>query len=588
MSGDMTPGDRPTQGAEPPPGPGPIWELIGDKSTDRAVGRVLADRYRLLECIGEGGMGRVYRAEHLTLDKAIAVKVLTNAKAVPQATQRFFREAKATASIGHENIVEIIDFGETRDGAVFIVMELLDGEDLGQTLDRVGRMPWPRAIGIVVQICRALGAAHEQGIVHRDLKPENCLRLERDGNRDFIKVLDFGIAKLMRPAAEETRLTKTGSVFGTPAYMSPEQARGRHIDHRSDIYAVGIILYELLTGRVPFDGEDFLEIVLQHLHDVVPAPSTRVPAQDVPQELDAVVLKALAKNPDDRYPTMHAFASALARSVGAPEEADWSSGGFVVPWGTSGPISINDGPIPDAVQRAPAVTTPGRSHAGITEVVVDPSVRPTSTGRIVALSAALGFAVVLIGGGAWWMWGRSPEQADQGVASASPTSVAPLPKENSADRDLIDDSALQREDAQRASAPSPDHPGPADPTPPANVQAEGPPVQAPGPAPESEDPKPKPKKTSAGLLSKTQISKAMTPIASQVRACGGSLTKVDGNDSLRVELVVAGATGAVTSARVKGPLAGTAAAACALAIVKKARFPQFAAKSQRFTRRLSL
>ncbi|MCA9719203.1 MAG: serine/threonine protein kinase, partial [Myxococcales bacterium] len=231
---DFSPGDTAPQA----PIPEDLLESVGDA----LVGQVLCDRYEILDKLGEGGMGTVYLAEHITIHKRCAIKVLSSEYANKQdLIDRFLQEARAASMISHENVVEITDFGTAPNGSVFFVMEWLDGEDLSSTVEREGALPWTRVKPIALQICRALGAAHDKGIIHRDMKPENCFRVKRSTSNDFIKVLDFGIAKVTTDDGEGKGLTKTGMIFGTPEYMSPEQAQGIRVDHRADIYAVGVI-----------------------------------------------------------------------------------------------------------------------------------------------------------------------------------------------------------------------------------------------------------------------------------------------------------------------------------------------------------
>ncbi|PCC67688.1 serine/threonine-protein kinase [Nannocystis exedens] len=285
----------------------------GSARTDRRIGDLLKGTYTLERLLGAGGMGSVYLAQHALIRKKVAIKILAPEYALkPELKERFLREARAAAAIDHDGVIEIHDFGETADGAAFFVMEYLEGEDLAAVIQREAPLPWPRARGIAVQICRALQAAHDRGIVHRDMKPGNCFRLDRDG-RDVVKVLDFGIAKLQNPdEGVGQALTRTGMIFGTPEYMSPEQAQGLHHDHRVDIYAVGVILFELLTGKPPFIADTFMGLLNKHMFDAPPRPRDVAPRADIPAAAEAVVLKALQKDPDLRFQTMDELAAALA------------------------------------------------------------------------------------------------------------------------------------------------------------------------------------------------------------------------------------------------------------------------------------
>jgi predicted Ser/Thr protein kinase len=281
----------------------------GAAPSDPYIGALLKDSYRIERLLGAGGMGAVYLAEHATLRRRVAVKILAAEFAPrPELKQRFLREARAAAAIRDDHVVEIYDFGEAPDGAAFIAMEYLEGEDLAALLDREGRLSWPRARDIAVQICQALQAAHDRGIVHRDVKPANCFCIERQR----IKVLDFGIAKVRDPDAEVGReLTRSGAIFGTPEYMSPEQARGEAHDHRVDIYALGVIVFRMLTGRLPFVGSTFMGLLRQHMYEPPPRPADVTPGAAIPAGAEAVVLKALQKDPALRFGSMAEMAAAL-------------------------------------------------------------------------------------------------------------------------------------------------------------------------------------------------------------------------------------------------------------------------------------
>jgi serine/threonine-protein kinase len=296
--------------AEAGPAPAPADE--GD-----LLGQVVADRYRVLKKMGEGGMGTVYLAEHITIEKKVALKVLLHEYArKADLKERFLQEARAAARIGHENIVDITDFGDSPDGSVFFAMEFLEGSDLSRVIRKGGPIPWGRAKPILLQICRALSAAHAKGIIHRDMKPENIYLIEREGRSDFVKVLDFGIAKMSMEGSGESRLTRTGMIFGTPEYMSPEQAQGNKPDHRVDIYAVGVIMYEMLTGHVPFKADTFMGILTKHIFEQPIPPTQMNPDVGIPAEVEALVMKALNKERDQRFQSMAEMAAAIAQASG--------------------------------------------------------------------------------------------------------------------------------------------------------------------------------------------------------------------------------------------------------------------------------
>ena len=300
-------------------------------------GSLLSGRYRMKEKIGQGGMGTVYLAEDERIGKKVAVKVLPDTFREPTVVSRFIQEAKLAPRIEHENVVDVTDLGTTVQGTPYYVMEYLRGTDLGTVLREGGRLPWgERAKSILLQMCRGLGAAHRNGIIHRDMKPDNVFLAEREDNPEFVKLLDFGIAKLLESAVDEGRaeagtqsapvgggtpgLTLAGTVMGTPQYMAPEQGTGRQVDHRADIYSVGTIMYHMLTGEVPFDEKDMsdkfpmavaISIVNKHVSAVVVPPRELCPGADIPEEVEAIVMRALQKEPDSRFSAIKEMEEAL-------------------------------------------------------------------------------------------------------------------------------------------------------------------------------------------------------------------------------------------------------------------------------------
>ena len=273
----------------------------GDAPSDLPVGRVLAGRYEILGPLGSGGMSKVYRARHQMLGRDVAIKILKRGlAATSRAADRFRREAKVASRIEHDNIVYLTDFGVSEDGLMFMVMEYVQGPGLHELVESSAGLPWRRTVELSLQVARALAVAHDLGIVHRDLKPENLIVMDRDG-RDHIKVLDFGIAKLIDPSESHQDLTRTGMVFGTPEYMSPEHAQGRDTDGRSDLYALGLILWECLVGRRAMQAASApLTMALQLTHDPGLA-STHASPRPVPPQVDAVVSKLTAKKPSMRF-----------------------------------------------------------------------------------------------------------------------------------------------------------------------------------------------------------------------------------------------------------------------------------------------
>jgi serine/threonine-protein kinase len=262
------------------------------------VGEVLSDRYELEELVGTGGMSSVFRAHDRLLDRKVALKILHQQYGDDaEYVERFRREARSVASLSHPNVVTVIDRGE-QGGRQFIVFEYVDGENLKRLIERSGPLPVDQALRLALQIARGLSFAHQQGLVHRDVKPQNVLL---NGNGQA-KVTDFGIA---RSLDVKHGMTQTGTVLGTSDYIAPEQAQGQHVDEQTDIYSLGVVLYEMLTSDVPYEGENFVAVAMQHINE--PVPHVRALRPDVSRRVDAAVQRAMAKDPHDRFPTMTAF-----------------------------------------------------------------------------------------------------------------------------------------------------------------------------------------------------------------------------------------------------------------------------------------
>src|SRR5580698_8736142 len=260
---------------------------------DPLIGRTLPGGYLILELVGIGGMGRVYRAEQTTLVRTVAVKIIHPHLVGEESTAaRFITEARAASRLNHPNSVAIIDFGKSPEGQLYLVMEFLRGKDLARTLYEEGPLPFRRIVDVLRQTLAALAEAHSVEIVHRDLKPENIILEPVRSGGDFVKVVDFGLAK-MRAETQQPGITSPGIVCGTPEYMSPEQARGDPLDPRSDLYAVGVILYQLVSGRLPFEAETPTQVVLAHLMEAPKNPHDVAPERQIPQSLVDVALKAL-------------------------------------------------------------------------------------------------------------------------------------------------------------------------------------------------------------------------------------------------------------------------------------------------------
>ncbi len=276
------------------------------------VGELIVGRYELEQLVGEGGMSSVYRAYDTVLERRVAIKVLhEHFSRDPEYVERFRREARAIARLAHPNVVTVIDRGEW-EGRQFIVFEHVAGENLKSVIDREGPLPVDRALGLACQIAGALSFAHQLGIVHRDVKPHNVL-LDGSGTA---KVTDFGIARALDA---DDGLTATGTVLGTSQYLSPEQANGERGDERSDQYSLGVVTYELLTGEPPYSGDNLMAVAMKHVRD--PVPSVRARRPDVPERVDAVLAKAMAKRPQDRFGSMDALAAALESCLAELENA---------------------------------------------------------------------------------------------------------------------------------------------------------------------------------------------------------------------------------------------------------------------------
>ena len=282
-------------------------------ASDDYIGKLVANKYKVELMLGEGGMGKVYKANQLALDKPVVLKVLRQALLGDERTvARFQREAKAASRLNHPNSISVLDFGQAEDGAMYIAMEYVQGKDLHQILSREWPLAEARVVRIMTQVLSALADAHTAGVIHRDLKPENIMVEQRRNEADFVKVLDFGIAKIIDGSDDEgPALTRAGFVCGTPEYMSPEQARGAKLDHRSDLYAVGVILYQLTSGLLPFDSDSAVGFATKHLVEIPLPPSKRRPEAKISPGMERLIMRAMAKNPDERPQTAEQFRAEL-------------------------------------------------------------------------------------------------------------------------------------------------------------------------------------------------------------------------------------------------------------------------------------
>ena len=467
----------------------------GDVSTlnaDLAPGTVVGE-YEVEGKIGEGGFGSVFRAVHPLIGKAAAIKVLNQEFSVnPEMVQRFISEARAVNQIRHRNIIDIFSFGRLEDGRCYYVMELLGGQTLDDHLAEAGRVEIPVALGILRSLGRALDAAHAQGIAHRDLKPENVFLTFDEEGKPFPKLLDFGIAKLLSDDEEKQYRTRTGAPIGTPAYMSPEQCRGRQVDHRTDIYAFGIMTFELLTGRRPFDGESFMDIMVKQMNDPAPAASS----YGLPPAFDAPLASMLAKDPEARPATVDAAMTALyeaAAGSGLPVRATTQTPVPHLAAGTN-PSGAFAGP---SLSMGQAVT--GSGVVGSDTVVSSPPPRRRP------LVAALGVFALLAAGLVLWMaMADTGEPAD--VPVAAPRDVEPAAAERAAKE--TDRSAAVRAPAYADASAAADAPAASlpDAAVPPELSDEGPAVRRPpprrqaSPPPKRKPPAPKKKKPSVDDL----------------------------------------------------------------------------------------
>jgi serine/threonine-protein kinase len=350
---------------------------------DPLIGRSLPGGYLILELVGIGGMGRVYRAEQTNLGRTVAVKIIhPHLVGEENAAARFITEARAASRLNHPHSVGIIDFGKSPDGQLYLVMEFLRGRDLARVNYEEGPLPFRRVIDVLRQTLAALAEAHNESIIHRDLKPENIIVEPVRSGGDFVKVVDFGLAKI-RADTQQPSITSPGIVCGTPEYMSPEQARGDPLDARSDLYAVGVILYQLLTGRLPFEAESPTQVVLAHLTQAPQDPRQVAPERQIPKPLAEVVLKALSKDQRDRFQDADSFSGTLAEVLAAIESNVSARGATAVAvrcptCGALNPASQKFcGECGAATTSTQMTTLPARASQAPAMRRPEPAIRPT-------------------------------------------------------------------------------------------------------------------------------------------------------------------------------------------------------------------
>jgi serine/threonine-protein kinase len=388
----MIPFDPNERTAPPPQGASNDSDLFDGRSSDvrilsrqaHAAGDVLVGKYRLVSLLGEGGMGAVWRARSIALDIDVAIKVVRRDAATSDASERLLREARATASIGHPAIVRIFDFGVTEADEPYLVMELLDGESLGDWLDREQRIAAGVAVQIMLPVISALAAAHAQGIVHRDIKPENIVVARGEGDAKHPKLLDFGIVKFSQPRGGRV-LTEVGMLMGSPEYMSPEQAQGlADIDGQTDVWSCAVVLYELITGRRPFSGSHSGAVLISIFRDT-PVPTTELASGD--EELWSIIERGMQKDPAARWDGMRDLGAALgAWAIARGIETDASGVSIARHWLSGSRASLSGLTPPNGVARISSAHTPVAGASDHAELAV-PSVRSvTRTGPIVAIA----------------------------------------------------------------------------------------------------------------------------------------------------------------------------------------------------------
>jgi serine/threonine protein kinase len=404
----------------PPPSGSDESEPPPPELDDPLVGTTVDGRYIIESVLGQGGMGMVYKARHSILSKPLAIKVLLpevsrNAEIIA----RFRQEAQSASAIGNHHIIDISDFGVLPDKSTYFVMEFLDGRDLTHAIENEQPIPASVVVHVGKQLCDALGAAHEAGIVHRDLKPDNIFLVKRGDDRDFVKVLDFGIAKV---GGASSKLTRAGQVFGTPHYMSPEQCSGSGVDHRTDIYALGVILYETICGRVPFDADNLMGILTKHLYEVPPPPHTLPPPVDCPPGLEAVILKCLTKQAELRYQTMREVKADLEKvEAGLTPEAVLDAV----------ERQAADAPRDPTGRLVTSSVTGSTTGSGLHVAVGSESLGEEPPNRLPMLLGILAAVLLLVGGGglAAWFTVLQPRISPPPRAAAPTRAPAEVPVE---------------------------------------------------------------------------------------------------------------------------------------------------------------
>ncbi len=379
-----------------------VSNTTGTSSTpgDPLIGRVINDRFKVLSIIARGGMGKVYRAEQAPLGRIVALKVLQpnyHGDTDPEFHKRFFLEASLVSRLTHPNTVTLYDYGQSSDDLYFMAMEYLEGRTLHRLLREDSPLEVGRALHILVQACRALREAHGHGVIHRDLKPANIFLVRHDDDPDFVKVLDFGLLKRTDETAEEA-LTQTGLFMGSPKYMAPEQIRGERVCAATDVYSLGVVLFELLTGKVPFERQSSVNLLMAHVSDPVPTLIEVNPLVQVPTAVEEIVYRCLAKHPDDRYASMDELIDAIKQagaSVGRPLGSMSAEFGHSVvtrlPTSDENPVIPLASSLPPPLPRA--LTTPSPESL-VADLPAPPALREP---RRLPLLLGVGLLVMVLG-----------------------------------------------------------------------------------------------------------------------------------------------------------------------------------------------
>ena len=427
---------------------------------DELIGRNIGS-YRVVKALGKGGMGAVYMAEHPVIGSKVAIKFLHPQYATDKKiVDRFFNEARAVNVIGHDNILKIIDLNVTEDNRHYFIMEFLHGKALQDLVKPDVPVPLDQTGPILLQVCEALQAAHDHGIIHRDLKPDNVYLIVHKGKKNFVKVVDFGIAKLTDESGQSTGKTQTGMVMGTPAYMSPEQAGGMttRIDARSDVYSLGCMMYQMATGKLPFPGTSFGEVLIGHLQ-IPPTPPRQV-VPEIPEAYEAVILKCLEKKQEDRYQSMKELHDAIfgvmeqlgiSRDLPAADAKDVAAAGAGTktkssPGGaTKTPSRPGPKPaLPKKTPSQPARSTPQPQAATVAQMPPPPP--PKSRAGLFA-GIAVG-AVIIAGGGIFFVMQQQAAESRRAAEEAAHLAAKRMAEEVEAKR-KADEEAVRKAESER-------------------------------------------------------------------------------------------------------------------------------------------